>query len=417
MEFFFPDSADLVDPDFDFERESRNLTAHFQHQRLYAHECFEEPPMDGLLLSMAIVEGTEGSASRFSLSARNRLTRRGVRDYYRLDKQESTKRLKTMGDCGAFSYVKEETPPVTVDQVLDFYEGCQFDYGISVDHIILNFKLNETSFSSEAMKANRERQSITLEYGEEFFKTHKSRSSNFTPIGVAQGWNPASYAYSFKQLQKIGYKYIALGGMVGLKSQEIIEVLDTIKEVKLNQTKIHLLGVTRLDKVSLFEKKGVTSIDSTSPLKQAFKDKKDNYHHVDSPKKDAAILVPQVDGNTRVKNLIKKGVINQGEALKSERECLKALKGYQNYTCSIEHVLDVLDDYDNLLGIEKQNRRDMNRATLEQRAWERCPCAICKQINIDVVIFRGAERNRRRGFHNLYAFYQKLKSINGNQDI
>jgi hypothetical protein len=25
------------------------------------------------------------------------------------------------------------------------------------------------------------------------------------------------------------------------------------------------------------------------------------------------------------------------------------------------------------------------------------------------MVFRGAERNRRRGFHNLYVFYQKLR--------
>ena len=42
-----------------------------------------------------------------------------------------------MGDCGAFNYVHEEEPPYSVDEVFDFYEECGFDYGISVDHIIL----------------------------------------------------------------------------------------------------------------------------------------------------------------------------------------------------------------------------------------------------------------------------------------
>ena len=26
---------------------------------------------------------------------------------------------------------------------------------------------------------------------------------------------------------------------------------------------------------------------------------------------------------------------------------------------------------------------------------------VCKQIGVEVIIFRGADRNRRRGFHNL----------------
>ena len=57
-------------------------------------------------------------------------------EFFRLD--ESTgDRLETMGDCGAFNYVHEEEPPYSVDEVFDFYEECGFDYGISVDHIIL----------------------------------------------------------------------------------------------------------------------------------------------------------------------------------------------------------------------------------------------------------------------------------------
>ena len=41
-------------------------------------------------------------------------------------------------------------------------------------------------------------------------------------------------------------------------------------------------------------------------------------------------------------------------------------------------------------------------------AWKHCGCTICKEIGIEVVLFRGAERNRRRGFHNLAVFCQRL---------
>ncbi len=46
-----------------------------------------------------------------------------------------------MGDCGAFTYVREDDPPYTVDEVIDFYEDCGFDAGISLDHVILGFDL------------------------------------------------------------------------------------------------------------------------------------------------------------------------------------------------------------------------------------------------------------------------------------
>ena len=38
-----------------------------------------------------------------------------------------------------------------------------------------------------------------------------------------------------------------------------------------------------------------------------------------------------------------------------------------------------------------------------------CPCEICRRLGIHVMLFRGAERNRRRGFHNLFVFYRRLR--------
>ena len=36
----------------------------------------------------------------------------------------------------------------------------------------------------------------------------------------------------------------------------------------------------------------------------------------------------------------------------------------------------------------------------------KCPCEVCKAAGVEVVIFRGNNRNRRRGFHNTYVFYR-----------
>jgi hypothetical protein len=107
MKFFFPDSQDQVDPTFDFDRETRDPERVRQRDDQYAHEVFREPPYDGLLVSRGIVEGTN-SAGRYSMSQRHRLYREGGAAFFRL----ADKRLKLMADCGAFSYVNEETPPV-----------------------------------------------------------------------------------------------------------------------------------------------------------------------------------------------------------------------------------------------------------------------------------------------------------------
>ena len=77
-------------------------------------------------------------AGKYTLAQRNRLYRVGVRQFFRLDRAPGPP-IQTMGDCGAFSYVQEDVPPYTPDQVIDFYAECGFDLGISVDHVIFGY--------------------------------------------------------------------------------------------------------------------------------------------------------------------------------------------------------------------------------------------------------------------------------------
>jgi hypothetical protein len=51
------------------------------------------------------------------------------------------------------------------------------------------------------------------------------------------------------------------------------------------------------------------------------------------------------------------------------------------------------------------------RRTLEERPWERCRCPICHAIGVEVAVFRGNNRNRRRGFHNVHVFYTLLGRV------
>ena len=47
--------------------------------------------------------------------------------------------------------------------------------------------------------------------------------------------------------------------------------------------------------------------------------------------------------------------------------------------------------------------------TLRSRPWEKCDCPICTEHGIEVCIFRGNDRNRRRGFHNTRRFYDEFE--------
>ena len=221
MRFFFPDSSDHVDPTFDFDTETRSPTRTRQRDDLYAHEVFPESPYHGLLISKSIVErGT----TRYTGSQQHRLLRRGAPDFFRTVRGDG-QRLEILGDCGAFSYVNESEPPFTVDQVLEFYADCKVDYGISVDHVIVEYepRWDQGSFGAqEKLQEARRRQELTIENAAEFYRSHSRMKLPFVPLGAAQGWSPESYAEIVKKLQSIGYDYIAVGGLVPRKTHEIL---------------------------------------------------------------------------------------------------------------------------------------------------------------------------------------------------
>jgi len=398
VKFYFPDSQDMVSPTYDFHRDEYSPLRVRQRDDLYAHEVLADTPYDGILVSKAIVDGSISGAGKYSESQRARIYRLGVRKYFRLPD-----RVETLGDNGAFNYIQENVPPVTVEETLDFYEGCGFDAGVSVDHIIFGY---EPASGLEAPNQEwAERRLLTLRLAEAFFEAVARRGARLTPVGAAQGWSPASYADSVRQLQAIGYKRIALGGMVPLKTPQIIECLTAIDDIREPATQLHLLGITRVDSMSDFARFGVTSFDSTSAFRQAFMDDRRNFHTADADY--VAIRVPQVEGNSVLKRNILAGVVSQREAVATERECLRRLRSYDAGSTPVTRVLDVLAEYETITKSTK-TYLDAYRRTLEATPWKKCDCCLCGRHGIEIAIFRGTERNKRRGFHNLSVLAKKM---------
>lgn len=404
MRFFFPDSQDQIDPTFDFSSEERLPFRVRQRDDRYAHEVLATVPFDGILVSKTIVDGTRHAAGKYTAAQRQRLYRDGVHRFFRLDAGGAP--LVSMGDCGAFSYVREEEPPYTPDDVIDFYDECGFDLGLSVDHVILGFDPTADERDDETVGQWRYRQRLTLELAAEFLAAARRRKSGFTRLGVAQGWSPASYAAAVSALQQMGYRRIALGGMVPLKTAEVIASLRAIDTVRHRDTQLHLLGITRCESVDHFAALGVTSFDSTSPFRQSFKDDRDNYYALD--RTYTALRVPQVDGNPKLKARIRAGDVRQEEAMELEQRCLRLLRAFDAGDATLRPVLDALRAYEALYD-GKRDRSVAYEETLTDRPWQRCPCGVCGPAGVEVAIFRGAERNKRRGFHNLYVFSQRLQ--------
>jgi hypothetical protein len=408
MQFFFPDSQDQIDPTFDFITEERSIYRVRQRDDRYAHEALGAAPFDGFLVSKTIVDGLPSAAGKYTVAQRHRLYRVGIREFFRLDRGDGP-RLGTMGDCGAFSYVRDDEPPYNPDEVIDFYSECRFDLGISVDHVILGYDPGADHDSGHPQGAEwLARQALTLDLAAQFRNRCKARRVAFEPLGVAQGWSPVAYATAVKALQRMGYRRIALGGMVPLKTHEILACLEKINDVRRPDTQFHLLGVTRCEHIERFSSYGVTSFDSTSPFRQSFKDETDNYYVIGRPPY-TALRVPQVDGNPKLRIRIRAGQVRQETALKLERDCLTALRRYEIGELKVPTVLRALRVYEQFCDDSRKDRSEAYREMLEDRPWQSCQCGICERIGIEIALFRGSERNKRRGFHNLYIFNQQLK--------
>ena len=407
MLFYFPDSQDQIDPTFDMEREEHPPFHVRQRDDRYAHEALTLRAYDGMLVSKAMVDGVGGSSGRYTVPQRHRLYRQGAHRFFRLEASEGPP-LITLGDCGAFTYVDEPVPPVKPDEVIDFYDGCGFDAGISPDHVILAHQsdLEPTLPGTDDVDPMwKERQAITLELAGEFLTRHAARGCTFEPVGAAQGWSPSSMASCVEQLQQMGYRRVALGGMVPLKNPQILEVLEAVDAVRLPETQLHLLGLTRVEHMHDFARFGVTSFDSTSPFFRAFKDDTDNYFTAD--RRYTAIRIPPVDGNAKVKRAIKSGKIDHDVAHQAEQRCLRLVRAYADRQIEMDEVLEALAEYHAMW--DGRVRTDRYIETLRDRPWETCQCGICAEVDVEVVLFRGTERNKRRGFHNVAMFAQTLR--------
>jgi len=401
LKFYFPDNQDQIDPNYNFVTETHLVHRIRQRDDLYVHEALAKPPFDGILLSLAVAKGI--SRARYTQAARIRLERDGIRNFFRI--HDLRPRIETLGDCGAFSYVKLKEPPFSVKQVLDFNESLQIDTGLAPDHIPFGYTDSASSQNNLDISELKRRLQISLKNADRFISIHKKEKFTFRPAAVAHGWTPETYLKSFELLQEMGYKFIAIGGLVPLKTRQIIEVLRRIETRRLPKTNLHLLGISRVEAMDEFESLGVTSLDSTSPFFQAFKDGTNNYHLGDSTY--SALRIPQVDGNAKVRKAIASGKLPQRTVEKLEQSCLVEVRKLDAGKSSVETVINLIQEYDSLTGIGK-NKYNRIQTLLIESPWKLCKCAICKRLGIEVVIFRGSERNKSRGFHNIFNLRENM---------
>lgn len=393
LRYFIPEWDDLVDRDYDFENDVHSGGTGDWSNEVYAHQLYPEPNYDGLLISKVVAEK--------SRKKKERINELGVHRYLRVPRE-----FPVMGDCGAFGYIAEKVPPYTTDEILDYYTRLDFDFGVSIDHLIVT--------ATEAEK--RERYDLTIENAAEFLQEHRKAKLPWTPIGAVQGWDARSYASAAEQYVRMGYQYIALGGLVRTSTAEILEVLRQVHDVVPPHVEIHLFGLARISAMKTFSDLGIRSVDSASLLRRAWMGTGQNYLSADG-KFFTAIRIPEAGKSFRAKRMVDEGRASVSEVERLEERCTSAMRRFDAGEIRVDEALDLLEDYDRLITPDRPATRELLRETLEARPWQQCECAVCRRDGIQVIIFRGNNRNRRRGFHNTFVFYRLLQRALAGEQI
>ena len=401
MKFFFPDSLDTVDPQYDFGAEQHSPHRVRHRTDVFAHEYLRTVPYDGLLVSKALVDGYKGQR-RYRNAQRLRLHREGSHRFFRTRQAG----LQTMGDCGAYAYLSEPAPPFELEEVLDFYAHSRFDYTFSVDHVIPGYRSPNRSRGRAVPEAWTERYDLNLDLAERYLALHRQYRLRATPIGTVQGWDPTSYVRAAGALERMGYTYLALGGLASLQTKDVMGCVETVQAAVRPSTRLHLLGVSRTGTLAQLHRWGIASFDSTMPLRQAFMDDKHNYHTPDGAY--LALRLPPSVGNARIARLVQSGAASAHEIFSAERQALDVVARFTAGRATAEDVVDAVSGYEHLYN--GRDHRAEYRRLLRDRPWTACACRACRELGIQVVVFRGRERNKRRGYHNLQVFARRLRT-------
>jgi queuine/archaeosine tRNA-ribosyltransferase len=408
MKFIFADSQDTIDPNYDFLNDEFSKNRVIQRTDKYPHEVFEKKPYDGMLISRGLIDDGvyKSSSSAYNSAQSRRLKMQGVKKFLRYYDGE------IFGDNGAFSYHNLDEPPYKVDETVSFYKDCGFDYGMSVDHIIFQYdkRFDTDGQFDDNFKVTDEmkkRYNITINNAKEFLIECKKQNVRFHPIGVVQAWSPQSMKKAARELVEMGYDYIAIGGLVPLPVDLCEEIIKAIREEIGLEIKMHLLGFAKAKQLKRFVPYKITSFDSTSPLIKAFKDSTDNYFTPD--KHYTAIRIPSSDGTAKLKRKISSGEINQKTAQTLEQNALNSIRAYDLGKETLEHTLEHIEKYELIFRdkVPTQRYKDI----LASKYWQICQCEICQTAKIETIIFRNSNRNRRRGFHNLWQFQRELEEL------
>ena len=409
VSYFLPDWDDLLDENFDFDGDE--FSGATREDRSDKHCCILMKPKrmcDGIVVSLAQHVTSKGPLRRIMGTEANSLAPRNLRNQFGLDVDQSL-----FGDCGAFSYVNDDEPAISVEQAVALYELHGFDFGASVDHIpVLNVVREESRI--ELSRADRlARVRTTKRNAQRFIELAKKRNVGFTPVGTVQALDPMGYAKTVRFYHELGYRHMAIGGLVPLQDSLVEQIVENVMAVAASlrpRPWVHLFGIFRPKLQGKFRALKVDSFDSASYFRKAWLRSDQNYLAANG-KWYAALRVPMTsDGRTR-KRLEGSG-IDLVTLQAQESEVMRKLCQYGRNEVGLKEALDAVIEYDECLtrSSDARSMRAKYARTLKDRPWQDCDCPFCRKVGIHVLIFRGSNRNKRRGAHNTLMLYGSVAS-------
>lgn len=430
MKFYIPEWDDQVDAGYNFIKdEYSNTNSDEPRQKAYMWALFPQHqiPFDGILVSLLNIIGRKKKYQTI-------LEKGGIRNFLQLPEK-----YPILADCGAWGYInnEEEGPPFDSETVFKHYKAMGVNEGVTVDHLVLP----QIKKGTKTIKVDTQRRmDITYQNGIQGHKLWKKQhKQDFDLLVGVQGLETTDYMNMFEMYIKHDIDSFAFGGLAKKTTKQVADIIDNIinhiEENDLKIRKIHFFGLGREQLFKRFqkvEKYGIiTSFDTSSWLRQAWLG--GNYHLIDKGQKKnyTAIRVPFTHGK-RSSFKGKRALVdetNLPNLIEAEKNVMNALRDDENPDY-IDHALEQIKSYDQLVQHElsrsyKQHYQDNElkikamhdfyskiepkySGVLKEQPWKKCDCVLCQEHGIDILIFRGNDRNRRRGFHNVYQIYFNL---------
>ena len=206
-------------------------------------------------------------------------------------------------DSGIFVSKRE----ISYEELFEIYEFLDADFGVIIDHL---------------KDVDR-----TLESAKKALEVYKRRTYKFKLIAVAQGNTIEEYLKCYEELRKMGYKYIAIGGLLKRKGNSSIvvlkcekflkDLLERIKE-KFDPTWLFTFGVFNQKRISTLKNFNVTGADYKGWLFQYDTNysnlwdyiNKESFSKADIEKINFLLKEVKKGKNRKERNLLKKEIDN-----------------------------------------------------------------------------------------------------------